>query len=178
MRTDYDGIPEIAQMCRTCRYKDCIGQCDDIKVAYEYLDEGIVATADEIRAEVNRRYNQGGRWPGARTKYTINGETHTVSEWCKRHNRDVNTVWQRVKKQGMTFEEALTATDRRINRLGKVITENGETLKEIAQRNGIAYSTLWGRLNVIGMSLDEAVALGPAKPRGKRGSYGNSKNPE
>lgn len=176
MRTDYDELPQIAQMCRTCRYRDCIGQCDDIKIAYEYLDKGKWATPEEIRAEANRRYNQGGRWPGARTKYTINGETHTVSEWCKRHNREVNTVWQRVKKYGMTFEEALTSTDRKVSRHGKLITEKGETLKEIANRHGIAYSTLWGRLNVIGMSLDQAVALGPAKK--KEQENGNSKNPE
>lgn len=38
---------------------------------------------------------------------TINGVTHTLTQWCKIYNMKTNTVCSRVQT-GMTYEEALT----------------------------------------------------------------------
>jgi len=50
----------------------------------------------------------------ATTRYTIDGTTRTLKEWCNIHNKSVKTVRQRVKHLGLTPEEALalpTPTD-------------------------------------------------------------------
>lgn len=40
-------------------------------------------------------------------KYTINGKTHCLTEWCKIFNLNYQTVRARVRKYGWSIEKAL-----------------------------------------------------------------------
>ena len=43
-------------------------------------------------------------------KYTINGKTKTVDEWCEEYGLSKRTLEGRIYRQGLSFEEALTKT--------------------------------------------------------------------
>lgn len=43
-----------------------------------------------------------------RRKYTINGKTKTVDEWCEEYGLSKRTLEGRIYRQGLSFEEALT----------------------------------------------------------------------
>lgn len=44
--------------------------------------------------------------------YTMNGETKTLSEWCKIYGFTEPAILYRMKKKGMSFEEAITSPKR------------------------------------------------------------------
>ena len=47
-----------------------------------------------------------------RDKITINGETKTLRQWCLALGIPGSTIWKRMKKRGMTAEQALLASKR------------------------------------------------------------------
>lgn len=84
---------------------------------------------------LDRRENEGGytpencRWADKTTQANnrsnvvtveINGETRTLSEWCRLLSVSVNTVRARVKSQGMDYATALQKPTRRAD--GKLAT--------------------------------------------------------
>ena len=40
--------------------------------------------------------------------FTINGETHSLKEWCEIYNMDHTVVYNRYNKHKWSIEEALT----------------------------------------------------------------------
>lgn len=76
------------------------GECtlDRIDVDKGYYPENCRWVNIDIQAN-NKRTN---------VNITMNGETKTFTQWCKFYGKDEETIRDRVKHQGMTFEEAIT----------------------------------------------------------------------
>ena len=86
--------------------------------------------------------------------YTYNGETHVLKEWARILNIKYTTLYQRINRSGMSFEEAINRTEK------DNLTEfNGEykTLKEWCNIYNIKYSTVITRLNKHKWTLEEAL---------------------
>ena len=89
---------------------------------------------------------------------SMNGESHTLSEWCRIKGIPEQRVRQRIYK-GMNDVDALT----------KPVSEqiafdyNGEShpLKDWSQIAGINYHTLYNRINVYHWSFEEAIGVKP-----------------
>lgn len=70
------------------------------------------------REDNDRDYTpENCRWADASTqarnssqvvRVTLRGETRTLPDWCEKLSRSINTVRCRVKRYGMSYEEALT----------------------------------------------------------------------
>ena len=101
----------------------------------------------------NRRNNK---------KFTLNGETLTLSEWADKMHISRHTLWGRIKLLHMPIEQALTmpvGASRGKIHYAKLITFNGETLnqKQWAERLGMHPTSLRRRLAK--MSVEEALTL-------------------
>lgn len=55
----------------------------------------------------DRRVQQNNKRTNLR--YTINGTTQTLAQWCRQYRKNYHTIWRRVKG-GKTIEEALDLT--------------------------------------------------------------------
>ena len=96
--------------------------------------------------------------------FTYNGETHVLKEWARILNIKYTTLYNRIKRSNMTFEEAINRTPE------DLLTEfNGEkkTLKEWCQIYNIKYQTVINRLHKHKWSLEEALTTPYGKKRQK-----------
>lgn len=88
-------------------------------------------------------------------QYTINGETHTMSEWCDIYHAPLGRVHSRVYWLHWDIEKALTEKPQREIRLATI---NGvtKTVSQWADEIGIPRSTVFQRLKY-GYSIEEAL---------------------
>ena len=97
----------------------------------------------------NRRNNR---------KITYNGETKTLSQWCKKYNINIVTLSDRLKA-GLSIEEALNKPV--IKSGGKILyILNGETklLSEWCQIYNINYRTAWKKSKK-GYSIEKILKI-------------------
>ena len=87
--------------------------------------------------------------------YTMNGETHTLSEWCDIYNVPFDRVRQRVRTLGWDLEKALRASNKRDI---KYATINGITkpIYQWADEAGVNRETVRQRL-AHGYSVEDAL---------------------
>lgn len=93
--------------------------------------------------------------------YTYNGETHVLKEWAKILNIKYTTLYHRLYRSKMTFEEAISR-----KKEDNLTFFNGEykTLKEWSEIYNIKYSTVLNRINKHKWTVEEAL-LTPYKGR-------------
>lgn len=86
--------------------------------------------------------------------FTYNGETHVLKEWSRILNIKYTTLYNRITKSNMSFEEA-------INYKKPLFEFNGEekTLKEWAAIYNIKYQTVVNRLRKHHWTLEEALTV-------------------
>jgi len=70
-------------------------------------EPGNVRWATRLEQQNNRRFTE---------RYTLNGETRSLAEWCKVHGVNRQTAWSRIHKAGWQPEQALTAPANKANR--------------------------------------------------------------
>lgn len=95
--------------------------------------------------------------------FTIDGETKNFGEWCKYYGKGTNTVRHRIKKLGMSLEQALKTPTlpktekKKIEKNSKFYTFHGKTknISEWCEYYGINRSTFYKRRGR-GMSAIEA----------------------
>lgn len=90
----------------------------DWSISHGYKDN---FTIDRI--DVNGNYEPNNcRWVDMKTQnrnsrhnrnYTINGETHCLSEWCEKLNLKYKNIIQRINKYGWSINEALELKERK-----------------------------------------------------------------
>ena len=85
----------------------------------------------------------------------MNGEVHTLSEWCDIYNVDFESVRQRINKLKWDLKKALTTENKRPIKYG---TLNGITkpLYQWADEYGIKRKTFFQRIKY-GYPLEEAI---------------------
>lgn len=86
--------------------------------------------------------------------YTINGETHTLSEWCDIYGMPFDVVKQRILRLKWSVEDALTKPTRGL----RLYTYNNEThtIAEWSRISGVCNTTLRQRLEY-GYPIEEAI---------------------
>lgn len=91
-----------------------------------------------------------------KTYWTINGEKKAAKDWCEQYGTLMQTVRNRVSKQGMSIEEALKAESKK-----KIIFVeiNGETkkLSKWCEQYGLSLSFVTYRIKKMGMTPYEAL---------------------
>lgn len=91
---------------------------NDFKVFYDWsMSNGYNDSLSIDRIDVNGNYEPNNcRWVNMKIQqrnrrnnkeYTINGETHCLSEWCEILNLKYDTVYHRLTKLNWTIEKAL-----------------------------------------------------------------------
>lgn len=121
-----------------------------------------VSLADQA---INRRNNR---------KFTINGETHALSEWCKIYNVSYYAIHNRVSN-GWDVVSALTVPVEEGSNQYSYYTGlkgyrrfeyNGKMMKlsDVAKIAGVKYQTLYKWAVREGLSLDEALKKCPKHP--------------
>lgn len=163
----------------TCASKDYyekgITCCDEWMESFEqfYEDMGPCPegySLDRIDPEGNY-CPENCRWASTYTQsqnrgdfnmvYTYNGETHVLKEWARILNIKYTTLYNRIKRSNMTFEEAIHRTEK------DNLTEfRGEykTIKEWCEIFGLKYSTVINRLDKHKWTVEEALTT----PMGRR----------
>lgn len=97
--------------------------------------------------------------------YTYNGETHVLKEWARILNIKYTTLYQRINRSKMSFEEAISRKPE------DNLTEfNGEykTLKEWCDIYNIKYTTVQTRLSKHKWTLEEALLTPYGEKRKKK----------
>ncbi len=122
--------PAIIELCLNCKRAHCYGECEEQRTLAR---------------------EAGGNL------YAAFGERHTLTEWAKRYDLSLGTLWTRVNRCGMTLEQALVAK-KGGSRRGRRYTIDGETLtlKEWAQKLDVPYSRIVWRLRA-GWSVEAAI---------------------
>ena len=149
---DYTMHPEVIALCTSCTSISCSnGMC-----------AALINKVAEIRGvpvgEPKKRNPSGNSHQQNVAKYEINGEVHTVPEWCRIKGINYNTIMTR-KRKGYTLEEALTMpVVEPKGRAGVLHEINGEahTLREWCEMKKINYQTVMARMNK-GISLECAL---------------------
>lgn len=142
--------------------------CDSWVNSFEqfYSDMGPCPEGYSIdRIDPNGNYcPENCRWANATTQsqnrgdfnkvFSYNGETHVLKEWARILNIKYTTLYQRLYRSNMTFEEAIQRTK------NDNLTEfKGEykTLKEWCAIYNIKYTTVITRINKHKWTLEEAL---------------------
>lgn len=101
-------------------------------------------------------------------KYMYKGELRSIQEIADDLGINRNTIWYRVSKMGMSFEEAINA----IYYQNQYETIGGELIlkSEIESRFGIKYNTYMKRL---GYGWDKNIAIHPLATRSGNWEYDN-----
>lgn len=97
--------------------------CEEWKESFENFKNWAIRNGYKDDLTLDRINNDGDycpnncRWTSQKTQnnnrgvsinITYKGKTQNLSEWCKELNIPYLRVWQRIKKYGFTFEEAIT----------------------------------------------------------------------
>ena len=88
---------------------------------------------------------------------TYNGKTQTITQWAEEYGIAETTLYARLTKSNMTFEQALSKSIG--NGHERLITFNGLTmnLKQWAEHLGISKRTLDKRLNELHWDIERAL---------------------
>lgn len=88
--------------------------------------------------------------------FTHNGETLVLKEWAKRLGIKYTTLYQRIYRSGLSFEQAIQKDP-----FKRQITINGEThnLKEWTEIYGIKYQTVVDRINKHKWDVIDAITI-------------------
>ena len=89
--------------------------------------------------------------------YEINGERHTLPEWCRIYKTNENTV-RRALKDGNDLETALKQIEQKTKSRKQIYTVDGYsgTIKQICDKYKINPETIKYRMKT-GMTLEEAL---------------------
>lgn len=96
--------------------------------------------------------------PGKMRKTIVNGvEYRSMQAACRAYNMSYCCVRDRIKKQGMSIEDALTVevgyTTKAMDHLGNKF----DSITEMGRAYGIKQQTLFLRLNNYGMTIEQAL---------------------
>ena len=144
--------PALVELCTNCQYSDCPGICTDFKNKLREI-HNIRRIRRRPKAE---RVNLDG------TKYyEAFGERHTIWEWSEIRGIRYKTLYERIRRSGMTMEQALTQPLKKAC-IPNVFTVGGEsrTIREWSEATGISQNTIYARL-ARGWSVEEAVGRVP-----------------
>ena len=92
------------------------------------------------------------------SKFTINGVTKPLSEWCDDYHMPLQVVSARIRCLEWDVLKSLTTPVMRFDERGKVIEINGikKTVKQWSDFYGISISTIYGRMRK-GMNAIDAI---------------------
>ena len=144
--------PTLIALCMNCTREDCEGICMEYKQLMR----------DLYNVRRIRRRPKAERVPGNESGlYTAFGERHTVWEWSQIYGIRYKTLYERIRRSGMTMEEALTRPLKKAS-IPKVYTVGGEsrTIKEWSQVTGLSLNTIYARL-ARGWTPGQAVGREP-----------------
>ena len=87
--------------------------------------------------------------------FTYNNETRTLIEWAELYGLKYNLLYDRIFKEGLSFEEAIHKPYEKRERL---IKYNGKTqnLTEWSKELGLSYGLLKNRLNKLHWTVEKA----------------------
>jgi hypothetical protein len=103
--------------------------------------------------------------PPARVRrFTLNGRTKTLNEWCKEKNIPLKTAQERIRL-GWGLEKALSTEKLCAGRRGAKITYHGVTrsIREWAKELNVCRETLSQRIKKFGQ--EAAIEMGRRKKR-------------
>ena len=122
--------------------------CSDVKFNVDELYKAREKAIELI--EVLPPINSGRKFEA--TKWTINGASKTVKEWCEEYRVNESTVYSKLKK-GYDIESALKGNNR------KTYTIRGKTgtIKELSDYFGVIPQTVAYRMKYRNMTLEEAL---------------------
>ena len=88
-------------------------------------------------------------------KFTYNGETRTLTEWSEIYGLKYGLLYDRIFREGLSFEEAIHKPYEKRERL---IKYNGKTqnLTEWSKELGLSYGLLKNRLNKLHWTVEKA----------------------
>lgn len=88
-------------------------------------------------------------------KFTYNGETRTLTEWSELYGLKYGLLYDRIFREGLSFEEAIHKPYEKRERL---IKYNGKTqnLTEWSKELGLSYGLLKNRLNKLHWTVEKA----------------------
>lgn len=147
--------PELIELCTNCESPTCQhGDCEKRRNKLKELN-GATAMRREFVAG-DYRIVSGMR----------------ISEAARLAGVSYARVWHRMRKDGMTLEQAIYDATHTAPKRGNrplYYTAFGRTLtvKQWGARSGINYQTLNTRMRH-GMSMEEALELGPGRPKHRR----------
>lgn len=92
--------------------------------------------------------------------YTYNGQSHVLKEWARIFNINYGTLWNRLNKKNLSFEQAIQEDP-----YNKLIELNGEKhiLKDWCKIYNIKYATVVNRIHKHKWSIEKAITT-PGKP--------------
>lgn len=93
---------------------------------------------------------------------TINGQTKSLKEWCAIYHISETGVRERIKNEGMTWEQAITIPSDRNRKRYRMITINGETkcLREWCTFYNRDPAAVLGNCKTRGISVEEELTHG------------------
>lgn len=93
---DYGQHPEVIAICTNCKKKDCkYGTCQKV---YKKIQELKGEHYERVKDKPIKRRNAA--------LHEIDGETHTLIDWCELKGINYNTVITRLRR-GIPLDEAL-----------------------------------------------------------------------
>lgn len=108
--------------------------------------------------------------PWKRKEYEIDGERHTLIDWCAIYGKTHQTV-SKLLKRGVTFETAMKYDcDIKKRKEKKLYTAFGKTgtLQEICEKNNVLVGTVSYRMRTYNMTIEEAILAKPRKGRPRK----------
>lgn len=121
-----------------------------------YLCEGEYAPPDDVGEYAANLLPVHQRSRGNEKLYDIDGERHTVADWCEIYGKSLHSVTAKMRR-GVSFETAFfSASD--VNEQQNY-TVNGFTgsLTAICRHYGIPQPTVHYRMSKCGMTLEDAI---------------------
>lgn len=101
---DYNQLPEVIKFCCNCTKISCNqGKCKEL------MNMICELKGEEIPKRFRPRVKPiPPSWDDRKiAEYTINGEAHTLKQWCEIYGIKYHTVYARIRC-GRTLEQALT----------------------------------------------------------------------
>lgn len=98
-------------------------------------------------------------------KITHNGETKTLAEWCHQFGVRSGTVWDRLKNQGMSFEEAISKPaewkEVEVEAFGEI-----KTISQWCKERGLDRRLVYERIVRLGWDEEDAMTYERLKVSG------------